>query len=408
MLSLYEILKASKTGIAPDMWTALAGMNWGGADSGHEVKELTGIPPLSFTADGTPLLDYLISGNMSQTGTPTPSNPVDVNGVGVRTENLFPLDATKLHIGCIESDGTIDHEVGTITVRTNRVTYQADTAWRGFYTDYIHADGNEQLTFSPNQGSTMSLACNCYDENNNFLGRASIQYAGPIINFTTRAGTKKVRISVTSSYTTYTITNPMLNTGSTALPYEPYGYKIPISSGQQTTNIYLGSTQTVRAIKKLVLDGTENWTLSSYPNTFYTTDFTDYLRELDTNLSLCSHYRTIEQVQGASFITDGVMSWYGRTNVSRLYIGDVRFSTAAELQTYLGQQYAAGTPIVVWYVLTTPETAAVNEPLMKIGDYADTVSMEQAGVQIPTLHGNTVIDVETELKPSQMYIKYQK
>lgn len=34
MLSLYEILKASKTGIAPDMWTALAGMNWGGADSG--------------------------------------------------------------------------------------------------------------------------------------------------------------------------------------------------------------------------------------------------------------------------------------------------------------------------------------------------------------------------------------
>ena len=33
MLSLYEILKASKTGIAPDMWTALAGKNWGGADS---------------------------------------------------------------------------------------------------------------------------------------------------------------------------------------------------------------------------------------------------------------------------------------------------------------------------------------------------------------------------------------
>lgn len=29
MLSLYEILRASKTGIAPDMWTALAGMNRG-------------------------------------------------------------------------------------------------------------------------------------------------------------------------------------------------------------------------------------------------------------------------------------------------------------------------------------------------------------------------------------------
>ncbi len=31
MLSLYEILKASKTGLAPDMWTAIAGANFGGA-----------------------------------------------------------------------------------------------------------------------------------------------------------------------------------------------------------------------------------------------------------------------------------------------------------------------------------------------------------------------------------------
>ena len=43
-----------------------------------------------------------------------------------------------------------------------------------------------------------------------------------------------------------------------------------------------------------------------------------------------------------------------------------------------------------------------------VGDYADTVSMEQAGVDIPTNNGNTVIDVETTLKPSEMYIKYQE
>ena len=45
---------------------------------------------------------------------------------------------------------------------------------------------------------------------------------------------------------------------------------------------------------------------------------------------------------------------------------------------------------------------------MKIGDYADTLSMEQAGVSIPTLNkpNNTVIDVETTLKPSEMYVKY--
>lgn len=60
-----------------------------------------------------------------------------------------------------------------------------------------------------------------------------------------------------------------------------------------------------------------------------------------------------------------------------------------------------------WYVLATEEIGIVNEPLMKIGDYADTLSMEQAGVQIPTLNGTTVIDVDTAVKPTEMYIKYK-
>ena len=51
----------------------------------------------------------------------------------------------------------------------------------------------------------------------------------------------------------------MLNAGSTALPYEPYGYKIPITCGGQTVPVYLGEVPTVRRVKKLVLDGTENW-----------------------------------------------------------------------------------------------------------------------------------------------------
>lgn len=41
-----------------------------------EEKELTGVVPLLFNADGTPLLDYLISGNTVQSGTPTPDNPI--------------------------------------------------------------------------------------------------------------------------------------------------------------------------------------------------------------------------------------------------------------------------------------------------------------------------------------------
>lgn len=43
---------------------------------------------------------------------------------------------------------------------------------------------------------------------------------------------------------------------------------------------------------------------------------------------------------------------------------------------------------------------------MKIGDYTDTLSMEQAGVSIPTADGSTTLDVDTTVKPSEVYIKY--
>ena len=86
---------------------------------------------------------------------------------------------------------------------------------------------------------------------------------------------------------------------------------------------------------------------------------------------------------------------------------ETKEEAVVDFKSYLAQQYTNGTPVTVWYVLATETTGIVNEPLRKIGDYADTVSYEQSQVSIPTLHGNTVIDVETTLKPSQMYIKYK-
>lgn len=55
----------------------------------------------------------------------------------------------------------------------------------------------------------------------------------------------------------------MLNLGSTALPYEPYGYKLPLTVNSTAYPIYLGEAQTTRKIKKLVLTGGEDWVYSS-------------------------------------------------------------------------------------------------------------------------------------------------
>lgn len=189
--------------------------------------------------------------------------------------------------------------------------------------------------------------------------------------------------------------NMMLNLGSEALPYSPYN--------RTTTPIYLGEVQTTRRVKKLVFDGTENWNK-------YAQDSSRWLYYLSITKAsvknaICTHCQYSSSIPNYS--TVGVQ--VSNSLVSLLLnlgeiIGD---NTLESFKSYLAAQYANGTPVTVWYVLAEPETAVVNEPLRKIGDYADTVSYEQAGVQIPTVKGNTVIDVETELKPSQMYIKYK-
>lgn len=174
--------------------------------------------------------------------------------------------------------------------------------------------------------------------------------------------------------------------------------------------IYLGEVETTRRVKKLVLTGEEtSWGYNAQSEFFYLSTVTpDYLKLKDTITSFCSHYKSVAQTIDAAALNNGEQSfWYAET-VQQLYIKDTNYTSITSFKQYLADQYAAGTPVCVWYVLATPTTGIVNEPLRKIGDYADTVSYEQAGVSIPTLHGNTVIDVETTLKPSEMYIKYQE
>ena len=47
------------------------------------------------------------------------------------------------------------------------------------------------------------------------------------------------------------------------------------------------------------------------------------------------------------------------------------------------------------------------EPLQKIGDYADSLTATQTSVTIPTNNGSTTIDVDTTVKPSEVYIKWK-
>lgn len=375
MRSLYQVLKASKFDpvSAPDMFTALWAKNISGGGSAPTEHEYTGTVPTPITANGEPLISWTISGNMEQTGTPTPSSPIYPTETGNKTANLYYKSIVA---------GSID-ATGKITGNSQFMCYVARVEANKTYvgtSGYVYAF----YATEPNLGSIS------YD-GQRIVENAWIPFTAPIDGYVA------VRFAANT-------TNAMLNEGSTALPYEPWGYKIPILSGGTTTPVYLGEEQSERKIKKYEFTGEETFGTSG---SGYTVNIRDAIGVAQTVITdaVCSHYQAQRYDRVYSGTAFGFAQRLGSAESNRGFSfskGD--YESTTDFKTYLQQQYSAGTPVTVWYVLATPTTTTLNEPLRKIDTYADSISNV---TQIPTTAGSQTFDVDTTLKPSEVYIKYK-
>lgn len=165
-------------------------------------------------------------------------------------------------------------------------------------------------------------------------------------------------------------------------------YKIPISSANTATPVYLGEVETTRRIKKHEVEIERVITLANGNNGGVTKRFSG--EGAQAGYGLCDR---------ALYSGMSVVGGFYINRLNAVFIG----SSTDTLDDFKTKYNGAS----LWYILEAEETGIVNEPLMKIGDYADTLSMEQAGVQIPTNNGTTVIDVDTVVKPESMTIKYK-
>lgn len=359
-----------------------------------KIREMTGTSPLTFTSRvaGT-LTDYRISGETIQNGTPSPDMPVDVVGCGTKTENLWdkgvPQYVYAKDYKKYNPDNAIALKAGTYTISSDgkpptiqvfsanhtqlnvddAITYTSDyrTVWDG-------------LAIGPNSSNirviTITLLSDC------------------ILTFV-----------VIDSFGTYI----MLNLGSTALPYEPYGYKLPVTTTNGTdtvtTPVYIGSEplhrigayadyvdyasgKIVRKIKKLVLTGDELWIeTGGYYNTKWITVDNIALTD-DIGVSVVStHYKCTSNIPGVNSRNGYVFSAQASGDLRTINVG-TRL-TMSSFKQFLADQYAAGTPVTIYYVLAEPieEDPPVPFPAL------------------PTLSGTNTMSVDTTVKPSQMYIK---
>ena len=329
--------------------------------------------PAEIIADGENA-SGIIYGNMQQSGTPTPSSPIYPSECGDKTANL--CNESTLQNGYFGTASTFPY-----TADDNYRCFSMELS-AGTYT--IFAKSNDVIIRLLRVSSTS-------------LGANAVYIDNQAYTFTLSA-TETIYVSMKNSTTTNNFTGLtiMLNEGNTALPYDKFGYKIPILSGGTTTNVYMGEVQSTRQIKKLVLTGEEIITQRSTPaHTFSMNYSTNHYDGGVLRQGICSHFKG---VQSADSMTNGDC-YFGTTALSMRYDAA---DNETDFKSYLQQQYSAGTPVCVWYVLETPTTSILNEPIRKIDTYSDIV----AAAAIPTTAGSQTFNVDTTLKPSSVELTY--
>ena len=377
--TFYDLLKYAATGQASPSMTYYDRLRASTLMSGYPERTVTGEPPLIYDAKKEGYLTaWEISGNGVQNGTPSPSSIVPFDGSGSRTGNLCPDTPYKTNY----------------SINANGV----ETSTTGFCIYRIPVNVNTEYTISQKEhtGGT-HVRIHAYKS-----GMWQEQIAAvPIQNlpstFTTISDCDEIRISITMT------TVPMLNTGQTALPYEPYGYKITptITSGTDstTTPIYLGTVETVRKIKKLVLDGTENWVAQGTTQT--RTVCALRISDSINVVGKCTHIDWKDSYSSE----DNRVTLYNNQIFISIENDILSETTAAGFKAWLADEYANGTPVCIWYVLSTEQTGITNEPLYRIGTYADAIASTNHGApQIPVLRGQNTLSFSETVQPSSVTI----
>ena len=330
---------------------------------------------ISYKGYGLPLNGVEIEGNMAQTGTPDQATPIWPEETGERTANMFDYQTM--------ANGTLGYYLKEDGSETSNSTWAI--------TDYIPCDGVE-FTVAVLGGQSPAICL--YDENKQYITGKK---------YNTASSREKTAITITANQTAKFIRfswcrasdasydnpeNIMLNSGSSALSYEPFGYKVTVTNGGNTYNVYLtepirkigeysdsmNSDGTVtRRIKKQAiteLSSTDNF------NGAYTIDFA----------SPCGSNTVLSNIAESTSLLPTAANRQGKvfTNNGRTYIGlgsQPEFPIAATSGYPTVEEKAAFTlyisnhEVYVWYVLATPVTESIQFPEIETTDGSNTLSV---------------------------------
>lgn len=343
------------------------------------LTTITGYPITLSNSTGDDLVDYKIYGNSVQDGTPSPETPIEIQSVGDKTINILDINEWSQ---TNSSTQYIKVENDKMYVRGGPLTLDSNSKMVKWIKNNIKANTYYTFNFKRGENSYINGQIRLYYTIDGTKYRTDICDS----NVTLKAFklSKNVLDNLTSIYfyganndTSY-IYDVMIVEGSNnaeSIPnYEPYGYKIPV-------NINRNNSYDKNTIKNgfVPISGTYPTQNSTYPNAQYQTIKLDggktyyfttsvktdgrirYADPLTPNISinliqsstLNNEYFTTDKVQDNQF-NDATFTI--KKDVILIILGLKGLSSYTDLSF-------KEEPLITNIYL--------DEPLRKIGDYAD-------------------------------------
>ena len=331
---------------------------------------------------------------------PEPNNPVEIKSVGDKTKNLF--DPSNMQSGNISTQSGTPSSSSSSTRSIDFIEVKPSTnyAWT--------IEGNVRVHF--------------YNSEHTWLSSIAITASKRYI--TTPSNCAYIKITKSTPLATMKTYDIQMEEGSTVTDYEPYGYKIPVTVGSNTVNIYLdeplrkvgdyadyvdfANGKVVRYIKKYTVTGTETiGTRETTTSGLYCfsykfsdigmTDILDYdsITGMVPYPKFMSNYFAMKQTPATDDVFYDINAGeigannYSATDYNRYFILSASgYTTDTDFKTWLASLYSAKTPVEVHYILETPTEQNIELP------------------DITTNNGSTTITIGTTIKPSNFYVKY--
>lgn len=401
MISMYDVLLAMSNIPVDDPIAEIWGRQMQGGQGGHKVVEYTGALPITISANGDALLDYRIYGASG--------------GVGAATENLVDFEAWLVREGVpYIKDGNSYTIPGLLNKLYSNPYYFSDTdiyvSISGVIT--IPTGSNIRIYIVKRDGTISGSTA--LGGNDGIRRRQNVLGAGIKFDY--------------ASIGSCTVDRLMLNSGATACPYEPYGYKLPMTV--QSANLWENNSfwDTGALLSGEQLFGKS---YSVQPGTY--TISTDVIDNADTTIASVFALAATQAPETAYSNVDGVFQnrprtltvsegeklWICIRNVSiqgylawnkksfaSYWIMASKGSTVLPYQPYS----RTDTPVYIGEnQLDSNEYVSYGEQKIyrDVGGTLTPIDPPVPLPEIPTIGGTTVIDYDEDPKPSQMYVKYK-